>query len=58
MNAAIETGSSGSCMVCAMTVAFQDVEYKVEGAQRAAVAHLTCLFVSQESEAWRLRAGR
>ena len=50
-------GRGGSCAVCAMTIAFQDVEYRVEGAQGAAVAHLTCYLVwRQESEAWRLRA--
>jgi hypothetical protein len=50
-------GSGGPCAVCAMTIAFQEVEYKVDGAQAAAVAHLTCYLVwRQESEAWRLRA--
>ena len=50
-------GSGGRCAVCGMTIAFQNVEYKVEGARGAAVAHLTCYLVwRQESEAWRLRA--
>ena len=50
-------GSGGRCAVCGMTIAFQNVEYKVEGARGAAVAHLTCNLVwRQESEAWRLRA--
>jgi len=50
-------GSGGRCAVCGMTIAFQNVEYKVEGARGVAMAHLTCYLVwRQESEAWRLRA--
>jgi hypothetical protein len=51
-------GSGKVCAVCAQTIESWNVEYRVEGDQGVASAHLACYLVwRQECEAWRLTRG-